>query len=154
GNTPYSRRPSNRKRHQAVTVIRNTVVVPPQTEVEREALLEFPIVFEEEAHLILMSVANSLWESLVVFKRVQLRRRLHVIELRNARNRSREETEQIPHSLVVACGGRAGKSRHIRAGRNCVRRNWRKGCIAAYNSRNAGDCDARVVSKAVTDAGF
>ena len=85
--------------------------------------MDLPIVFEEEAHFILMSIPKPLREGLVIFKRGQLRRVLHVVELADAGKRSRKETEQTPHPLVISGAGITGESRHIGTGSNRGRRN-------------------------------
>src|SRR5262245_46096943 len=71
-NSPYSCRTANRIRKQAVAVIRNAVVVPSHAEVQRKSLPDFPVIFEEEAHFVLVRVAHTLREGLVILKCIQL----------------------------------------------------------------------------------
>ena len=100
-----------------------------------------------------MGIANSLRKCLVILEFVQFRGRLHVIELGHAAQRSREETQQIPHSHVVSCRRSARQSGHVcAADRRC--RDGGKRRIAAYGARHAGDIDAGVVSQGVSPAQF
>ncbi len=74
---------SDRLWHHAEPIVNRSVVVPANTEVQRETRPDFPIILEEDAELITMRLSNTLGVRQVRFKVAQVVRVLHVVKLRD-----------------------------------------------------------------------
>src|SRR5579884_2926019 len=106
-----------------MTFIRHAEEIPSQPKVQRQALVQFPIVLEIECRFIVMEVPNAPREGFVILESAQFVRVLHETKLRYACHGSGEKIEQLTHGEVVAARSRSAEPGHVRrADRGCGNR--------------------------------
>ena len=93
-----------------------TIIVPPHTQVERETVAEFPIIFEEGAPFILMNIANLQWVLEGIVPRfLRLVRTVDETVLAHTTDGSGKENQQVFHPVLVSRRGVASQPRDVRA---------------------------------------
>ena len=61
----------------------DAVIIPSQAEIQGEVAIDFPVIFEEGGHFVLIQLANALNGGSVIGEFVQLLRRREPVELRD-----------------------------------------------------------------------
>ena len=72
---------ADRRCRQTIRNPRYAVIIPSQAEIQREVTLDFPVVFEEDGHFVLIQLADALNGRAVIGEFVQLLGRSEPVEL-------------------------------------------------------------------------